>query len=339
MILAHEKRPTPERIQQQQLGFAPPLLIEAAVRCRVFDVLDAGPLTLEEVAATTGASRRGLRALLGALAALEFLTRHSDRYALAEDTAAYLVSTRPGFVGGIFRHMSRHLMPVWLHLTEAVQTGKPAHAVNREQDGGAFFREFVEDLYPLNEPAARALADSLRVAEAAQPVTVLDLAAGSGVWGIGLAAKSPQVRVTAVDWPEVLPVTQRVVSQHGLSQRYRFVAGDLMAADFGTGHQVAILGHILHSEGERRSRELLGKVFAALAPGGTVAIAEVIPDDGRTGPVRALLFAVNMLVHTDEGDTFTLGQMRAWLEEAGFRDVRTLEASGPSPLVLASKPA
>jgi hypothetical protein len=104
------------------------------------------------------------------------------------------------------------------------------------------------------------------------------------------------------------------------------------------GYHVATLGHILHSEGERRSRALLNKVFAALAQGGTVAIAEMIPNDERTGPPQALMFALNMLVHTDEGDVFTFGEMSAWLREAGFVDPRKLEVPGPNPLVLANKP-
>ena len=115
---------------------------------------------------------------------------------------------------------------------------------------------------------------------------VLDLAAGSGVWGIVLAKKSPQVRVTAVDWPDVLKVTRKVAERHGVAERFTFAAGDLLQANFGSGHQVATLGHILHSEGESRSRELIKKTFDALAPGGSLVAAEDAPgaassaDDG-----------------------------------------------------------
>ena len=55
-----EKSVTPERIQQFGWGYAPPLILEAGVRLRVFDVLDAGPKTAAQIAAETGASPRGL---------------------------------------------------------------------------------------------------------------------------------------------------------------------------------------------------------------------------------------------------------------------------------------
>ncbi len=114
--------------------------------------------------------------------------------------------------------------------------------------------------------------------------------------------------------------------------------GDLLKADFGTGHQVATIGHVLHSEGRDRSRQLLRKTFAALAPGGTVVISEFMPNDDRTGPPMPLLFAVNMLVLTDAGETFSFAEIADWLREAGFVNPRTLEAPAPSPLVLATRP-
>jgi hypothetical protein len=112
----------------------------------------------------------------------------------------------------------------------------------------------------------------------------------------------------------------------------------LLEADFGAGHHVATIGHILHSEGCERSRQLLRKTFAALAPGGTVAISEFLPDDDRCGPPMPLIFAVNMLVNTENGDTFTFTELSNWLREAGFVNPRLLAAPSPSPLVLATRP-
>jgi ubiquinone/menaquinone biosynthesis C-methylase UbiE len=331
-------RPTAERILDMASGYEPALILEAAVRTGVFDALDDRPLALGEVVQRTGASERGLRALLNALVSLDLLARDGARYALTEESAAYLVSTRPAYQGYMCKHVSRHLLPRWTQLTEVVRTGRPARAVNAQDHGGAFFREFVEDIFPMSYDAARALADDLGLASAAGPVRVLDLAAGSGVWGIALAEASPHVTVTAVDWPAVLPVTRRIAERHGVVERFRFVEGDVLDADVGRSHNVATLGHILHSEGEPRSRTLLRKTFDALAPGGTAVIAEFVADEDRAGPPSAMIFAVNMLIGTEAGDTFTFEEMAAWLRDAGFADVRELDAPGPSPLILATKP-
>jgi hypothetical protein len=49
---------TPERIMQLSWGYAPPLILEAAVKHRVFDLLDQSPKTAQQLAAKTGASMR-----------------------------------------------------------------------------------------------------------------------------------------------------------------------------------------------------------------------------------------------------------------------------------------
>ncbi len=331
---------TPDRIMQFVWAFAPPLVIEAAVRHRMFDVLAEHPLALDELVRATGASARGLAAIADALVGFGLLVHDdAERYALTPESDAFLVSHHPAFVGGIFRHISTQLLPNWLHLNEVVGSGRPAQSVNSAEEGMAFFAQFVEDIFPMSYPSARVLAEALTLAQAGGPVSVLDLAAGSGVWGITLAQSSPHVTVRAVDWAGVLPVTQRIAERLGLGDRLTTVAGDLLEADFGTGHQVATLGHILHSEGVERSRALLQRAYAALAPGGTIAIAEFLVDADRRGPLNGLIFALNMLVNTDEGGTYSFAEIAGWLVEAGFTNPRLLPVPGPSPLILATRPA
>jgi ubiquinone/menaquinone biosynthesis C-methylase UbiE len=329
---------TPERIMQFAWGYSIPLVLEAAIRHRVFDVLDHGPMNLDVLAQATGASHRGLTAIVNVLVGLNFLSKDpQDIYSLTAESSTFLVTTKPTFMGGIILHTSEQLLPSWLKLNEVVATGKPVNSVNQEKQGGEFFHQFVSDIFPMSYAPAQALAAHLDHSSAG-PVSVLDLAAGSGVWGIAQAQGGAEVRVTAVDWPEVIDVTKKTVAKFGLTDRYTFVEGDLDGADFGSSHNLATLGHILHSEGEARSRALIEKVFNALAPGGNIAIQEFLVNADRTGPLNGLIFAVNMLVNTDKGDTFSFEEISQWLIEAGFVDPRTLDAPGPSPLILATKP-
>ena len=242
---------SPERIMQMAWGYAPPLILEAAIRHHIFDVLDAGPKNIWEVEKATGASARGLTAVMNALVGLNFLSKDEHgRYTLTPESATFLVSTKPSFQGGLIKHCSEQLIPRWLHINEVVATGNPVTPVNVEKSGGEFFHDFVLDIFPMSYPAAQTLAAHLNYGSSGHTVRVLDLAAGSGVWGIAQGHASPRVQVTAVDWSGVIDITKKTCTRFGLADRFSFVEGDLLEANIGSGFDLAILGHILHSEGE-----------------------------------------------------------------------------------------
>jgi len=334
-----KKQITSERLQELGFAYAPPLIISAAVSNKVFDTLADGAKTVEQLSKQTGASVRGLRAIAHALVGLELLKKdRQSRYSLTPESEAFLISNKPGTVAGFFGSILPQLLSRWLRLSDTVRDGRPVVAVNQEADGTEFFSQLVENIIPMSYPGAQKLGDHLKLAKAKNDVRILDLAAGSGIWGIALAQKSPRVRVAAVDWAGMIPTTKRITEKFGVRDRFDFVEGDLLQADFGNGYDIATLGHILHSEGEQRSRQLLKKAFGALKPGGTIAIAEWLVNDRRTEPMHSLMFAVQMLVNTERGDTFSFNEIKNWLEDAGFKRVRKLEAPGPSPLILATKP-
>src|SRR5256886_12721270 len=337
MTKIEEAQVTPERLMQFGSAYAPPLIIGAAVANNVFETLAGGAKSVEEVSRETGSSTRGLRAIMNALVGLELLKKSGDKYALTPESEAFLIRNKPDTLAGFFSMNRLRLMQQWMKLDEIVRTGRPAEARNQEGPGTELFSELVENIIPMSHGSAQALAEHLKLADATNQVRVLDLASGSGIWGIALAQKSPRVQVTAVDWVGMIPTTKRITQKFGVGDRFKFIGGDLLNADFGDGYDVATLGHILHSEGRDRSRKLLKKTANALKSGGTIAIGEWLVNDERTEPLNGLMFAVNMLVNTESGDTFSFNEIKRWLEEAGFKNARTLEAPGPSPLVLATK--
>jgi ubiquinone/menaquinone biosynthesis C-methylase UbiE len=333
------KQVTPERLQQLGFGYAPPLIISAAVSNKVFDTLENGARTVEQVSKKTGASVRGLRAIMNALVGLDLLKKdRKGKYSLTPESEAFLISNKPGSLAGFFQTILPRLASKWLQISEVARTGQPVAAVNEETEGTEFFSQLVENIIPMSYGGAQKLADHLKVAKTKDELHVLDLAAGSGIWGIALAEKSARVRVAAVDWAGMIPTTKRITQKFGVSDRFRFIGGDLLDANFGNDYDIATLGHILHSEGEQRSRKLLKKTLGALKPGGAIAIAESLVNDRRTEPTHSLMFAVQMLVNTEYGDTFSFNEIKSWLEDAGFKKVRKLDAPGPSPLILATKP-
>jgi len=327
----------PDRIMEMVWGYAPPIILATAVHAKVFDLLEAGPKTVEELAQASGNSARGLRSIMNALVGFQFLAKNADgRYALTPESAAFLVSSKPGYLGKFVEFSGLKMIQTWLPLPEIVRTGKPSNSPH--DDGAAFFQELVEPIFAMSYPATQVAGQALGLANAKAPIKQLDIGTGSGVWGIGLAQQSPQVSVTALDLPGVLDVTRRMAARFNLADRFSCLPGDFHTIDFGTGYNLVTIGHILHMESVDQNRELLKKAAAALAPKGTVVISEFLVNQDRSGPPMGLIFAVNMLAHTDYGDTFSFEEISAWLKEAGLVNPRKIEPGGPVGLVLADKP-
>jgi hypothetical protein len=229
-----ETQVTPERLMQFGFAYAPPLIIAAAVANKVFDSLESGSKAVDQISKETGASKRGLRMLMNALVGLELLKKdRHQKYSLTPESAAFLVSAKPCTLAGFFRLNVTQLVSKWLQLGDVVRTGRPAQAVNQEGEGTEFFSGLVENIIPMSYVTAQTLADHLKLAKAKNELRVLDVAAGSGIWGIVLRQASPHVRVTAVDWAGMIPTTRRITQKFGVGDRFKFIEGDLLEADFG----------------------------------------------------------------------------------------------------------
>jgi ubiquinone/menaquinone biosynthesis C-methylase UbiE len=327
---------TPLTILQVQMSFMPARTLIASVQLGLFSALEKGPASAAEVAARAGVSRRGARIVLDALASLGLVEKRGETYANTPAASRWLVRESPEYIG--------HVMEVegpwkaWSELAAVVRTGKPARPIEHRDHAEEFFPHLVRGLHVVNrEPAARAAA-WLVASAGRRGLRVLDVAAGSGVWGIALAEADREARVTAHDFPRLLDVTREYATRHGVADRFDYLAGDLKKVDFGEArYDVAILGNIVHSEGEASARDLFRRIFRALRGGGRMAIVDMIPDETRTAPPFPVMFAVNMLVATEEGDTYTLEQYREWIAEAGFARTETADIASHSPLVVGVK--
>ena len=337
MAEMNTEAPSPlEQIMQMNFSFAPSCIMTASLRLNLFSHLAAGAGTVAEVARAADSSERGTRMLLDALAGFGLLTKSGERYELTPHARQYLVRESPDYAGGLAE--SGRAFEAWTHLDECVRTGRPLRRVETKEMAEEFFPMLVRTLHVVNREPARRTALALGAGTEGKGLRVLDVAAGSGVWGIAFAEADPEARVTAQDFPGVLPTTREYVRRHGLEERFDFLAGDLKEVDFGESqYDMALLGNIVHSEGEESSRELFRRLRRALRPGGRVVVIDMLPNDARTGPPYQLIFALNMLVNTERGDTYTLAEYTRWLNEAGFPRVETADIGSHSPAVIGQR--
>ncbi len=328
---------TPAAVMEDLIGAWRSRALAAGVELNVFARIASGRRSAAEIARAAGDSPRGMERLLDALTALGYLKKARGGYGLRPAAAEFLVPGGKKYVGALASALSL-TWDNWDNLTDAVRTGHPMEAVDVASKGKQFFPKLVASLFPGNFAASQIAVAKFSAKERRGIRKILDVAAGSGAWSLAFAQAIPEARVTTVDFPDVTPITKEFAEKIGAARRYDYLEKDLRRADFGRdAYDLVILGHIIHSEGERRGKELLQKSYAALRAGGKLLIAEFVPNDARTGPAMPLLFGLNMLLQAEEGAVFTLREYREWLKAAGFRTVSTIAVPPPNTVIVATK--
>ena len=328
---------TPQRIIQDLWAARETQVLVAGVELNIFTHIEKGKRTAKGIARAANASERGIEHLLDALVSMGYLNKKGEKYGLSPVSKTFLVRGKESYMGG-FVYETKLIWDNWSRLTDVIRTGRPVETVDAEQSGREFFPKLVAAIFPMTFGAARAAVAALPERTQKRIRNILDVAAGSGACSIAFAEAIPDARVVAVDYPEVTQITRQFAEQFGVADRYDYIEGNLRQGDFGRNrYDLVILGHIIHSEGEKWGKKLIKRSYSALKDGGLLLIAEMIPNDTRTGPKIPLVFGLNMLLHTENGDVFTMREYRDWLKEAGFKRVTTIEVPSPSPLILAIK--
>ena len=319
--------------------FAPQAVLFTALKLGIFDAIGIIARTADDLASTLGCSPRGVRMLLNSMAGMGLLDKENGRYGLTGLSRDYFLSSGKNYLGSLFI-CSDQILKLWLKLPDAVETGRPMLPLLSMKERERLNLDIVEALFHVHKDAAWKLAALFEKTflSGGQNIKILDVAAGSGVWSLPFAVHFKRVEVAAIDFAPVLEVTKKFAQEFGVPDQYRMIAADIRTMEFETEeYDLALLGHICHSEGAEWSRRLIEKCFRALKKKGRLLIMDYIADEERKSDLMPLWLALNALVGTEEGDTFTFSEYRQWLSSAGFGEIRLLDIGAQSPVIAALK--
>ncbi|MFN7990413.1 MAG: methyltransferase [Thermoanaerobaculia bacterium] len=304
---------TPESLAALARGFQETRVFLTAAELDLFTLLADGPLSLEEAAAARGASPRALAILLDALAATGLLEKEGGKWRTPAALVPFLSSRGERSLLPLALH-SVNLWDRWSRLTEVVAGPRPG-AGDRE----ASTRAFIGAMNVIAAPQADGI---VGVVEPGAARRLLDVGGGPATYTLAFVRAVPGLRATLFDLPSVVEMARENVAAAGLLDRVDLVAGDLRTDPLPGGHDLAFVSAIVHMLGPSGNVALFRKVHDALVPGGRIVLRDHVMSPDRTAPRAGALFAVNMLVGTEEGGTFTFEELAGWLAEAGFERAR-----------------
>ena len=312
-----KKERTAKEVLDLAHSFQPVCVLTAATALDVFSPLAVKPMMAGELADELDTDPRATTVLLDALAALQFLSKQGEKYSVPEEVARLLSEQSADNVQTMVRHLANCLRR-WVELPKVVKTGKCADTGPSVRGADADREDFIGAMNLISKSVAAGVIDKIRPLEFRH---ILDVGGGSGTWTIAFLRAVPEARATLFDQPAVIPMAEKRLAEAGLTDRVTLVGGDFYTDTLPEGADLAWLGAICHQNSRQQNRDLFAKVHKALADGSFVMIRDMVMDSSHTNPVAGALFAVNMLVGTEGGGTYSFDEYREDLQVSGFSEV------------------
>lgn len=306
-------------------------IILTAFELGLFSMLGAAARRAPRLAELAGVDPRACERLLNALCALGLVRKSKGSFRNAKISRELLVQGRPRFLAGL-GHSARQWRS-WGTLSDAVRCGtavsvRPAGSDEKRRQG------FIAAMHERASAQAPRIVGLLDLASVERS---LDIGAGSGAYSLALARARKTLRATAFDLPEVLALTRGYVRRAGLLRRFDFIAGDFNRNGFGSGYDLVLLSAIVHMNDAGQNQRLIARAAAALNPGGQLVVQDFIMRPDRTRPAAGAFFALNMLVATARGDSYTASEIGSWMRAAGLQRIKQVGTPFDASLLIGWK--
>lgn len=309
---------TVQKISETIRAFQPACVLGAAADLNVFSLLYSAPATAEVLADKIKADPRATATLLDALAAMKLLIKHDDIYSIPVDAAALLCESSPENILPEIRHLA-NCHRRWIQLAQVVKTGKPAERNPSIRGSDADLESFIGAMHNINESSTDEVIGKLGKLKFKH---LLDVGGASGTWTIAFLRRFSKIRATIFDLPDVIPMARSRIAGTTFADRVTFAAGDFLVDELPQGADLAWLSAICHQNSRDENQKLFAKAYKALSDGGTIVIRDVVMDASHTEPPSGALFAINMLVSTTMGGTYSFDEYSKDLHKAGFINVK-----------------
>lgn len=327
------------RLMAMAGGHAEARAIQIALKIGLFEALDREPLTGQALAASIHCDARATILLGNALVALGLIRKTNAEYRLSDTARKFLLVRSSEYLGGMIL-FDEALWSTWGKLDESIRTGQPARIPDMYQSSTEETQRFMRAMDSL----VRARGDAIwtaRELDLSWAHTVADLGGGPATYLAEFLDRWSHIRGILFDLPATLQVVREILRERGGGWQERLALNefDYKRDEIPGPLDVIFMSNIIHSEDETENPRLIAKCFRALAPGGLLVLKDHIMDAELTSPVAGAVFSLYLLLTTN-GRDYSYDEIRHWLCDAGFSDIRLSDLPSPpfsSSIVMARK--
>jgi len=302
-------------------GFFQSSVLFALLKLKIFERIDTGSKTLQELAAELRARPETLSRLLSAGVVLKLLESKDGVTFNVSPACRTVLSPSAGdyYLGDWIRSLDYFCAPL-LKLDEAVLHSEPTVEPSTHLGGDReSSRSFALSMHNYASLRGKELADFLSTEGC---TSLLDLGCGPGTYAFHLGMRNPGLELYLADHPVVLETAREVQARYSLKNKVHYVPIDAMKDDIPGSYDMVLVSNILHGLGETASRALIKRLYRSVNHGGSLVVqAQYLRDDRLGGRWPVFLDLIQLCV-TENGRNHAPGETKRWLEEAGFKDVK-----------------
>ena len=327
---------TPEFIREFINHYQKSRVLLTTFELDIFTLLDKSPKTSAAIAKEIKADARATDRLMNAACALGFLEKKNEKFQNTDDASTYFVKGKPQYMSGLMHTVGQ--WQTWSTLTECVKNGtsvfkRPKTINNRDTK---WLNAFIGAMHYRAAKQAPAIVKQIDMKNVKR---VLDVGGGSGAFAMAFTDAGKNITATVFDLPNVLPITKRYIKENGYQKKVDTFGGDYNNDELPKGYDIIFISAVVHINSNKGNIALMKKCAKSLNPGGRIIIQDQVMDNDRTTPAPGTLFALNMLVGTEEGDTYTEKEMREWFEKSKISFEKRIDVFMGNALIIGRKKA
>lgn len=303
-----------------------------AVEIDIFSVLDTHMLTLDQITEKTGTDPKATERLLAVLAGMEIIHKTKTKYYNTDVSKRFLNKHSNEYLG-VIDH-ANNLWGRWSNLTKAVKLGKSVDQKESEEESEKWRKNFIQAMHGRGVRQAELISYMIDFSGTKK---ILDVGGGSGAFTFAFLKRNKNAEAIIFDLPEVIPITKEYVDKSEFNNRIKYIGGDYLIDEFPLEQDLIFLSAIVHINSYDENLRLIKKCADSLNPEGKLIVLDYVMSEDRIAPYSGALFALNMLVGTSCGDTYTQKEITEWYNAAGITEVEFKTTSFDSVLVTGVK--
>jgi 2-polyprenyl-3-methyl-5-hydroxy-6-metoxy-1,4-benzoquinol methylase len=311
------KLPTP--IGEAMFAMPVARCLQVAQRTGMLAALAEGPREPGELAEHLGLQKAGTERVLDVIATLGHVKQGADgRYEMTASGRPWLDPRSETYLGDFLSDTAEY-WDWYAGLEDLVRDGRHVELHAKGPDD-PYWRSYIRGQYQMARLSSTEVAKAIPLAKGAH--SVLDVAGAHGEYSMALCRRHDGLQATIVDLPGSAKVGEGIVAEAGMSDRVRYLVGDMFEVDYDGQYDGAMAFNIIHHLTPEQMRALFARIRAALRPGAPLAVLDLYDrPQGQQANLASILGLFFLL--TSGADTYTADEVSRWLGESGFGSVES----------------